>query len=424
MAEVRDFNSYKRKKQAGRGTLKPLPVQKPDETDDKAYKKEEKVFRQSVNETSLSRKRRIRFVAVLIVIAALAMISYVSWRDKKYAEAQLVSGINIVDSMESVCMNLNGSILQYSRDGMNLMDQSGTVIWNQTYEMQSPMVRTCGDVVAIADYNARSIYVANTKAPMGIIQTNLPIRDFCVASQGVVAAVLDDASVTWIYLYDKDGNPLANFRTTMGDSGYPLSVDISPSGQLVCVSYLTVEAAKTKTNVAFYNFGDVGKNRTDNYVSGYICDNSVIPRVSFFDNGHAYAIATDRIMFFSGDEIPQMDTQIMLGEDEIFAVWESETHVAIIFAGGSSEGNYRLQVYDRSGKELFKKYMDEEYSGMLFSDRQIVMYSSEAWKVIGMDGADRFEDRFDYSVRAIIPTNVGSRFVLVGPDRLDTVELR
>lgn len=443
MAEVRDFNSYKRKKRekgtvsrssnaagnrfaretksAEKETEKSQSKRKPEEIADK---KADKLPKAPQGETNRRLKQRVRFIAVAVVIVVLAVISYVSWRDKKYAEAQLVSGINIVDSMESFCMNLDGNILQYSRDGMNLMDQSGAVIWNQTYEMQSPMVRTCKDVVAIADYNARTIYVANTKAPMGVIQTNLPIRDFCVASQGVVAAVLDDASVTWIYLYDKDGNPLANFRTTMGDSGYPLSVDISPSGQLVCVSYLTVEAAKTKTNVAFYNFGDVGKNQTDNFVGGYICDNSVIPRVSFFDDSHAYAIATDRIMFFSGNEIPQMDTQIMLGEDEIFSVWESDDYVGVVFSGGSSEGNYRLQVYDRSGKELFKKYMNEEYSGMLFSDRQIVMYSSEAWKVIGMNGEDRFEDRFDYSVRAIIPTKVSSRFVIVGPDRIDTVELR
>ena len=421
MAEVKDFNSYKKKKAADQAAVALRVSKKQEEETSKNISAPAQ--KQSFG-TYQSQRMRIRVMAVVVVVIILAVISYFSWRDKTYTEAQLISSVNIVDSMEATCMNLNGFILQYSRDGMSLMGATGEVVWNQTYEMQSPLVRTCKDVAAIGDYSGRTIYVVNTKEPLGVIRTNLPVRDFCVASQGVVAAILDDVEVTWICLYDKDGNQLANFRTTMANSGYPLSVDISPSGQLVCISYLTVEAAKTKTNVAFYNFGDVGKNKTDNFVGGYICENSVIPRVQFFDNSHSYAIATDRIMFFSGAEIPQMDQQIMLGDDEILSVWESDEYVAITFAGGSDEGAFRMQVYDKSGKEVYQKYMDQEYSGMLFADNQIIMYGSDAWKVLGTNGNERFEGIFDFTVRAVIPTNVSSRFLLVGSDRIDTVELR
>lgn len=365
-----------------------------------------------------------RMVSVLIVVVLLIALSYYSWRDKVYTQSRIVSRANIVDAVEAACVNLDGYILQYSRDGMSLMDQNGEVIWNRTYEMQSPIVEICGDVVAIGDYNGRTIYVADTTSSIGEISTSLPIRSFHVASQGVVAVVLDDSEVTWINLYDPQGTELASFRTTMADSGYPLSVSISPDGELVCVSFLTVEDAHAKTAVAFYNFGAVGQNRTDNFVSGYACEDNVIPRVRFLDNSHAYAIATDRILFFEGDEIPVEKNAVMLGSDEIRSVYESDSYVGILFSGGSDEGAFRLQVYDKTGTHRFTRFFDHEYEGLLFANHHVILYDTDAWRVISMEGRDRYEGTFDYSVRAVIPTDVRSRFLLVASDRIETVELR
>ena len=50
---------------------------------------------------------------------------------------------------------------------MSCTDAKGKVIWNQTYEMQDPMVRTCSNVVAVGDYNGRNIYVSDTAGNLG-----------------------------------------------------------------------------------------------------------------------------------------------------------------------------------------------------------------------------------------------------------------
>ena len=164
------------------------------------------------------------------------------------------------------------------------MDIKGNAVWNQTFEMQNPIVDVCQNVVAIGDYNGRVIYVMNTSGIMGSITTNRPIRDFCVASNGVVAVVLDDNDVTQICLYDSQGEELVTFRTTMKDSGYPVNVSISPSGELACVSYLFVDSGQMKSSVALYNFGPVGKNNVNNYVSGYDYQNSIVPFTRFLDD--------------------------------------------------------------------------------------------------------------------------------------------
>ena len=86
------------------------------------------------------------------------------------------------------------------------------------------------------------IYVCDTQGPIGTIETTMPIRDFCVSSNGVVAAVLDDSPVTAIYLYYATGESFADFKTRMSNSGYPIAVDISSDGSLVAVSYIKFDS--------------------------------------------------------------------------------------------------------------------------------------------------------------------------------------
>ena len=95
------------------------------------------------------------------------------------------------------------------------MDAKGNALWNQTYEMQNPIISTCKDVLAIADYNGRKIYVMNSEKKLGEISTNLPIRNICVASNGVVMTVQEEARIAWIYIYDSQGKELVYFRNKL-----------------------------------------------------------------------------------------------------------------------------------------------------------------------------------------------------------------
>ena len=421
MAQVRDFNTYKKQKKKEQAIARSTG-QTTVQAEQKAAP--EPAAKEEASGRGAKRKLMFRAVAVLVAVGLLSLIAYLVWRDKSYTQMRVTESVSITDTIDASSIAFNGFVLQYSRDGMSCMNDKGEVIWNQTYEMQAPVAQVCGSVAAIGDFNGRTIYVADTTSPLGEIHTNLPIRAFHVASQGVVAVVLDDVNVTWINLYDAQGNELAGFRTSMGDSGYPFAVALSPNGQLVCVSFLSFEGTTSKTTLAFYNFGPVGQNHTDKLVSGFNYDDAMVPYVHFFDDAHGYAIATDRILFFEGDQMPQVTKQTFLGTEEIRSVYDSDTYVGIVFSGGSDEGAFRLQVYDKNGNEQFTRYLDHEYENIVFTDRQAVLYDADAWHIIGMDGKDKYEAPFDYSVKAVIPTSVRARFLLVGSERIQTVELK
>ena len=423
MAEVKDFRAYagRKKKSARRKKKKESTVQQT----------QEKTIVTAVHEEADTPEKRssrkgliITGVSVLLVIAVVLIATYISWRDRPYTEMRITASAAIAESESARFVALEDLILQYSKDGASCLRANGEAVWNMTFEMQNPQVRTCGGTVAIGDQNSRHIYVADTTGARGVIETTYPLRAFEVSGQGVVAAVLDGGDVTWISLYDAQGTELASFRTTMSRSGYPVAVSVSPNGKLVCVSYLQVEEAQMRTSIAFYNFGAVGQNQTDNFVSGHEYPDAVAPLVHFMNDRTSYAVATDRIAFFSGAEMPTLEGQELFGDEEIQAVYDGTTHVGVLFADSTGENAFRLQVYDTSGHRVLSAQLDRAYAGILFQERQVVLYDSDEWLILGMNGEERYRGAFESGVRAVIPTSSPTRFYLVMSDRVQTAELK
>ena len=407
MAEVRDFSSYARKKNND-NTPDSVAV-------DTSYK-----------EKIRSHKLRVFFrtIAIAAIVLLTVIVVYVSWRDREYSEAEMSLDATISNSADSKVISLGGNIVQYSKDGVSCYSSTGQPVWNQTYEMQNPIAHTCNSVIAIGDYNGHNIYVSNTSGAMGVVDTNLPIRDFCVSSQGVVAAVLDGTDVTWIYLYDSEGNTLANFKTTMKDSGYPISISLSPNAELLCVSYLYPDEGALKTSVAFFNFGSVGQNSIDNYASGYDYPGVVVPYVQFINGSTAFALSDDRIMFYTGDQKPVSKSESLMGDEQVRAVYYNDSYVGLVFMNGTEDGDYRLQVYNGQGDLVLTTYFDIAYSDIIFNDNQIIIYNEDECVIKDMSGHDKYMGSFEEPVKVMIPTKVRSKFTLVTSKNVMTMALK
>ena len=375
-----------------------------------------------------SHKLTIFYRAILVVVLVVGIIFFlaVQWRDKVFTESMTVASTPVTIVHGATVENLGGNILLYSKDGVSCMDASGSPVWNRTYEMQAPMLSICGSAAAIGDYNGRSIYVMTKAGEKGIVNTNLPIRKVCVSENCVVAAVLDDAEVTRINIYDGNANtdePIVYSKTTMDKSGYPVSISLSPNGKLLMVSYLYVDSGSMKSSVAFYNFGEVGKNETDNYVSGYDYLNTIIPYVQFMNNNSAFAVSDDRIVFFSGGERPVNTTSALLAE-EVKSIYYSENYVGLVFRNQTGETAYRLDVYNESGSKVHSQLFDMEYTDIIFNKDQIIIYNGQECKICNIKGADKFYGNFEKDTALVIPTASVYKYVTVTADSVDNIELK
>lgn len=367
-----------------------------------------------------------RIVLSGLLAAVVVVFLLVQWKNKVFSEIVVSGTFPITVVQGAKVKNLGGNVLLYSKDGASCIDSKGNTIWNRTYEMQTPLISICGQVTAIGDYNGRSIYVMDKTSEKGVINTNLPIRDFCVSANCVVAAVLDDVDVTRIYVYNGNENTetsIISVKATMDKSGYPVSVSLTPNAQLMAVSYLYVDSGSMKSSVAFYNFGEVGKNESDNCVGGYDYLDTIVPYVQFMDNDSAFAVSDDRIAFFQGAEKPK-NIAINFLEEEVQSIYYNENYVGLVFINPSGESAYRLDVYNENGNRVHSQFFDIEYTDIVFNKDQIIIYSDLDCQICNMKGVDKFTGGFDKSTSLVIPTSSAYKFVTVTSDSVDTMELK
>ena len=100
------------------------------------------------------RQSKLRFFCVtagIIVFVLLAFFLYHTLRVYNHYVTKEV--IERTESSSSVTIQIGENMVSYSKDGASCVDTDGNKIWNQTYEMQKPIVGHTSQSIAISDYN-------------------------------------------------------------------------------------------------------------------------------------------------------------------------------------------------------------------------------------------------------------------------------
>ncbi|MFI3176818.1 MAG: DUF5711 family protein [Eubacteriales bacterium] len=370
--------------------------------------------------------RVVKIAAVAVGIIAFVMIGVVTYNhvaSKTYESSQVIGEISASQSMNASWAKLGDSILTYTQDGANCVSEKGSLIWNRAFELQEPIIDICGETVAITEYNGTVIYIMNSQSELGEITTGMPIKNFCVSENGVVAAVLEDGSTTWIYLYDVTGTELVNFKTTMQDSGYPIEIDLSDDAKLLAVSFITINGIELKSRVAFYNFGEVGQNKSDMLVSGYDYTEAIVPAIEFLQNGSIVAIADNRLMIYEGTEIPLHTAETLINE-EIQSVAYSDEYIGLLFYSNDSSVKYNLSLYNTKASLVGNIQFDDYYSEILIQDDQVIIYSENQLSIYRIDGQLIYEEQMGTQISKVLCTSKRNQFIIIYETGMEIIELR
>ena len=376
---------------------------------------------------SVRRIRVKRFLRILLLAALFAagafLIYYVS-ATRSYAGASYTKTTDISTQEGTWYEALGGSVVSYSADGASCMDVSGKSVWSITYEMQQPMVSVNGTIIAIGDYNGSEIHVLNTQKELCKINTNMPLRALYASAGGEVAAVLADTKATWIYLYKADGSEIAYFKTTMKQSGYPVAAAISPKGQLVGVSYLTMGSTQANSSVAFYNFGAVGQNTSENNVAGFNFDNQIFPYLTFLDASSSVCVSDSQIAFFNGDEIPEQGKTDSFGDGQVEAVYTGGKSIAVVLAGTGDKAQHTMRIYNAAGEKTAQFTFSMDYTDVQIANGHVFVYNAQQLQVYSMDGTKKYDGEFRMDVVKLIPSaGQVNKMLLVTENSLETMTL-
>lgn len=365
----------------------------------------------------------LKFIIIAIIAVAASAGMYYAWQNKVYSSYEVISSIERKDTATTKYKDYNGKIIKYGMDGASCTDADNTALWNQTYEMQNPIIDICENYIAIGDKKGNSIFVFNAEGLQGEIDTLMPIQQIEVSSQGVVAAVLEDGEVTWINFYDKEGKLLVDNKTTMSNSGYPMDIALSNDGEKLAISYLLVNSGVIKTNIAFYNFGSVGQNELDNLVSGYEYDKTVVPSVEFLNNTTAAAFGDNEISLYVGSQKPVVSGKIEV-KDEIKSIFYSEEYIGLVFDNDDIENRYRMVIYDLNCKKIMEKAFNRDYDTIKIEGKKIVLFNELECSIYNFRGIEKFHSAFDNEIIDVIPVSGFNKYLIINASETEKIRLK
>lgn len=376
--------------------------------------------------TKIRRHRLSAFLRILLVVLAIAVlvtVVIVQYQNHIYTSYDTVTSIEREAIGGTTDVRLGESILTYSKDGAHCTDTRGNILWNQTYEIQDILLDICQDVAVIAAYNGRDVYVVSAEKQLGSFTTNLPIRRVAVSATGRVVVVMADTKVTRYNIFSAEGEALFEGEATMSSSGEPMSVSLSPNGELLQITYMYLDSGVQRTNVAFYNLGPVGANSTDYMVSVHSYKDTLVPYGEFMDDQTAFAVGDNMLMLYSGSQKPMLLGQFMY-EEEVKSVFYNEDYVGLVFYSDTGHALYKMNVYSTEGVQVGTYYFNLDYTDVIFDDDTFIVYNDSDCVIMTMDNEEKYSGSFEEAVRQMVPLKAPYKYMLVTNDSLDTIQLK
>lgn len=370
------------------------------------------------------RKVALIITAVAILAAVFVVAGGIYFIYKEYRAYDVVAELERNDSEATKYESFAGNILRYNNDGAFYADMSDNLIWNQAFEMLNPFTDICENYAAVADMQGTQIYIVNTTGIQGKIATNKPIRAICMARQGTIAVLTQSEGTGYIELYNKNGENLASGEIHVENSGYPLDIALSKDANKLAVSILDISKGKTKTTIAFYNFGAAGQNEIDNMVGSYSYDNAIIPEISFISDDKIAAFGDGQLVFFEGKQSPKQ-TSVLKLKKEVKSIFYDSEFLGLVYDDEKKENGHKMEIYDSAGKLRLEQDFRMPYQSIEFLDNHEICIRDEyQCEIYTLRGVKKFAYKFDDALYKIFSTKSGRRYTFILDGILQKVKLK
>lgn len=375
------------------------------------------------------RRRRMIIAAVLLALVAAGVAAWFYYqRSYEFTSFETAWEIPMNEGSLVGYEQFGNNVLKVTRDGASYTDNKGKTIWTESYEMKNPITAVNEEFAAIADKQANSIYIYNLDGNQGSVTTVLPISKIAVSATGIVAAVQEDSTSSYITFFKKDGSSLdITVKTNMAGGGYPLGISLSKDGTQLLCSYVYIQGGELKNRVVFYDFSEIGKNVPNRLVGGFDDEfqGTIAGEVSYMGEPYSCAFSGNGLTFFSSKNLasPALVTQVPV-EEEIQSVFYSDEYAGIIVNNNSGEQASRMEIYKKNGDPVMKKDFTYDYTHADIDGDLVILYNEDSCRVYNMAGVQKLYASFDFTVSKIRRGAFPGTLLVSGPQVMKEIKLR
>lgn len=383
---------------------------------------------QSFREYGKRKKRikRIRNTIIGMLLLALALggtVYVIRLYNKDYRSYKVVKTMDVTGETAIGYLNYGSSLVKYSRDGAVAYDKDGGLQWNGSYEMSDPIADTCGKYVVVADRGGTLIHIFDENGAVSNITTLYKIVKVEIASQGVVAALMEEGDINYYFLYDTDGTVLVDKGNSINNEGYPMDIALSDDGKKLIINCLDVSEGKLASNLGCYNFDEVGQNWVNNMVGGFPFNNGhIVPEVAFLNNNTFCAYKDNGFVLYEMNQMPKKIHEETL-EGRILSVFYNEKYTGVVLE--PKEGtSKRIMLYNLKGDKILDKPLNFDYKKIMLVDEEIIMFDNLSCLIMKTSGKVKFRYPFEGYVAGVYPINNLDRYFLVNGNQISQIQLK
>lgn len=375
------------------------------------------------------RKRLIWIISIMVLLLA-AGFGYWQYQSRhQFSEYKVNWEISPKVGSYVGYEYFGSNVLRYTKDGASYIDSQGKIVWTESYGMKAPVVSVRGDFAAIADQRGNSIYICNKDGVQGIATTERPISKIAVAGNGVVVAVIEESSVSYIKFYNRDGRALDVWiKSAMGGDGYPVDISLSQDATQLMCSYVYLSGGEMKSRVVFYDFSEIGKNNQNRLVGGFdeiFGGTQIAARVQYLGEPYSCAFTGSGPVFFSSKNLasPELLKEVPI-EEEIRTIFYSDEYVGMIVKTGNGENPSRMEIFRNDGEPVLSKEFDYDYRYADIDGDLIFLYNEDSCQVYNLAGVMKLDAAFDFSVSRIRKGKLPNTIIVAGPQNMKEIKMQ
>ena len=362
---------------------------------------------------------------IILGVVALALFALLllgrGLSSRTYANYRILTSLPSAEDASASYAPFADSWVRYSLNGIAYLTSEGEELWNRSYEMTSPIIDTCKKSLVVADKGGNRVLVFNEKGLKGQYTTNMPIVMARTSDNGIVAMIVRDESKTKVVTYDSSGKMLTEGKTSLQNTGYPMSLDISEDGTYLMVAYVSIGEDVT-SKVVCYHFNTERKKEKDNIALQEEYPGLIIPEIAYINSDTCVAFGDTSLLFFTGTGDAKLRERVDL-DRQIKSVAHDQSRAAVVLKNTEGDDPYELVIYGDNGSVRSSTSFAQEYTSFDLVDDQTILYNDNFCEIFRANGEPVFAGEFERTTQRVIPIAGYHKYIFVTNDEIEVVRL-
>ena len=368
---------------------------------------------------NINRKPIIITMLIFIITAALVVGIVLFIKYRTFAGYTTTSTLDISNSENAVqYYKYADGYLKCSSNGVTYFDES-RIIWSENASMIQPVVDICENYIAVADTSKKSVFIYDKAGLVNEIVLNYNVTDVEISKLGVVAVSSSDGDISYLQIFDKNGNEIMVQKSLLSSQGYLMDIAMSDSGTKLAAIFVTVAQGTLDSKVVFYDLS--GEEPVTTTFDQY--ESVLLANVHFLANNIISVVGDTAMSIYTFEESPEIVYEDLEFAGEIRSLFYSDKYIGMLVENSESDSSYDIKVFDNTGNMQFEMGVEKAYSHITFAGSNVLMYSDSECEMYSFAGICKFKYRFEETVSALMSAN-GRDFVYATSGETNIIRLQ